>query len=55
MVALAYRNDSMSFICELCALLSFARAKVACGAPTGPDDAYNLANVYVTLAWKRME
>lgn len=55
MVALACRNDSMSSMCELRALLSFARAKVACGAPIGRDDAFNLANAYVTLGWKRME
>lgn len=54
-VALACRNDRTSFICELRALLSFACAKVACGAPIGPDNAFNLANVYVTLGWKRTE
>lgn len=50
----AQRSDSMSFIPELSALPSSARAKAACGAPIASDDAFNLANVYVTLGWKRM-
>lgn len=45
----------MSFTPELSALPSSSRAKAAHGAPIGSDNAFNLANVYVSLGRKRVE
>lgn len=45
--------EVMAHLYMLYTLLSFSCVEIFCGTPIGPDDAFDLANVYVILGWGR--